>query len=124
MMSFSFVISRNRIPSEYIGYGLYFYFSGLSLRKAVVDRLSDCFIKRNHVSIWNWIQKYNPQKISLKKKKISGCIIDETVIKVGPEYIWVWVATIEPENKEILGISTSKEQNMFLLLLNDLCRML
>ncbi|MER5175962.1 MAG: hypothetical protein ABJB76_04710, partial [Candidatus Nitrosocosmicus sp.] len=64
------MIFRNRTPSEYIGYGLYFYFSGLSLRKAA-DRLSDCFIKRNHVSIWNWIQKYNPQKISSKKKKIS-----------------------------------------------------
>ena len=105
------MISRNRTPSEYVGYGLYFYFSGLSLRKAA-DRLSDCFIKRNHISIWNWIQKYNPQRISLKKKKISEYVIDETVIKVGQERIWVWVA-IEPENKEILGMSTSKEQNMF-----------
>jgi putative transposase len=89
------VIFRNsRTPSEYIGYGLYFYFSGLSLRKAAVDsRLSaDCFIKRNPVSIWNWIQKYNPQMVSSKKKKISeySCIQkDETVIKVGSEYIWV-----------------------------------
>ena len=105
------MIFRNRTPSEYIGYGLYFYFSGLSLRKAA-DRLSDCFIKRNHVSIWNWIQKYNPQKISSKKKKISEYVIDETVIKVGPEYIWVWVA-IEPKDKEILGMRVSKEQNMF-----------
>ena len=105
------MIFRNRTPSEYIGYGLYFYFSGLSLRKAA-DRLSDCFIKRNHVSIWNWSQKYNPQKISSKKKKISEYVIDETVIKVGSEYIWIWVA-IELESKEILGISVSKEQNMF-----------
>jgi len=105
------VIFRNKTPSEYIGYGLYFYFSGLSLRKAA-DRLSDCFIKRNYVSICNWIQKYNPQKISSKKKKISEYVIDETVIKVILDHIWVWVA-IEPENKEILGMSISKEQNMF-----------
>jgi putative transposase len=108
------VISRNRTHSKYIVYELYFYFSGLSLRKADDSRLSaDCFIKRNHVSIWNWIQKYNPQKISTKKKKISeySCIQkDETVIKVGSEFIWVWVA-IEPESKEILGMSISKEQN-------------
>ena len=39
------MIFRNRTPSEFIGYGLYFYFSGLSLRKAA-DRLSDCFIKK------------------------------------------------------------------------------
>ncbi len=67
------------------------------------------------------------KKISSKKKKISeySCIQrDETVIKVGSEYIWIWVATIELESKEILGISVSKEQNMFLLLLNDLFRML
>jgi hypothetical protein len=55
----SFVISRNsRTHSEYIDYGLYFYFSCLSLRKAADSRLSaDYFIKRNHVSNWNWIQK-------------------------------------------------------------------
>ena len=105
------MIFRNRTLSEYIGYGLYFYFSGLSLRKAA-DRLSDCFIKRNHVSIWNWIQKYKPEKISSRKKKISKYIIDETIIKVGQEHIWVWVA-IEPKDKEIVGISISKEQNMF-----------
>ncbi len=101
------MISRKRTPSEYIGYGLYFYFSGLSLRK-VADRLLDCFIKRNHVSIWNWIQKYKPEKLSSEKKKVSEYVIDETVIKVGPEYVWIWVA-IELMNKEILGMSISKE---------------
>ena len=41
-------------------------------------------------------------------------VIDETVIKVGSEYIWVcWVAAIESENEEILWISVSKERNMF-----------
>ncbi len=56
--------------------------------------------------------KVYPQKISSKKKKISEYIIDETIIKVGQEHIWIWVS-IEPENKEIVGISISKEQNMF-----------
>ena len=42
---------------------LWFIFPFLrSFFKKVADRLSDCFIKRNHVSIWNWNQKYNPQK--------------------------------------------------------------
>jgi putative transposase len=36
------------------------------------------------------------------------------LIKVGSEYVWLdWVATIEPENKEILALSISKERNMF-----------
>jgi putative transposase len=105
------VISRNRTPSVYIGYALYFYFSGLSLRRAS-QILSSCFIKRNHVSIWNWIQKYKPEKISSKRKNIDEFIIDETLIKVGCEYIWLWIA-IEPWNKRILGFSISKERNMF-----------
>ncbi|HET7149658.1 MAG TPA: DDE-type integrase/transposase/recombinase [Candidatus Nitrosopolaris sp.] len=101
---------RNRTPSEYIGYALYFYFSGLSLRRTS-ERLA-CFIRRNHVSIWNWIQKYKPQRISSKKKNIEEYVLDETIIKAGSEYIWLWVA-IMPKNKEILGISISKERNMF-----------
>ncbi len=104
------MVSRNRTPSEYVGYGLYLYFSGLSLRR-VSERLS-VFIKRNHVSIWNWIQKYQPKKISTRRKKVSEFILDETVIKVGSEFIWLWVA-IEPKNREILALSISKERNMF-----------
>ena len=102
---------RNRTPSKYIYYGLYFYFSGLSLGRAS-DRLSSCFIKRNHVSVWNWIQKNKPKKISSKRKHILEYVIDETVIKVGSNFIWLWIA-IEPIHKEMLGISISVERNMF-----------
>jgi putative transposase len=106
---------KQQNTSEYIGYGLYFYFSGLSLREAADSRLSDCFIKRNHISIWNWIQKYKPEKLSSEKKKVSEYVIDKTaVIKVGPEYVWILVA-IEPRNKEILGMNISKERNMFVM---------
>ncbi len=46
------------------------------------------------------------------KRKISEYIIDETMLKVGSEFIWLWVA-IEPKNKQILALSISKERNMF-----------
>ena len=39
-------------------------------------------------------------------------MVDETAIKVGSEYTWLWVA-IEPKNSEILALSISKERNMF-----------
>ncbi|MBA3978291.1 MAG: hypothetical protein H0X50_08890 [Nitrosopumilus sp.] len=78
--------SRNRTPSMYIGYGLYFYFSGLSLRRTS-QILSSHFIKRNHVSIWNWIQKYKPQRISSKKKKFEEFVVDETLLKIGSELV-------------------------------------
>jgi putative transposase len=113
--------TRNRTPSEYVCYGLYLYFSGLSLRRAS-ERLS-CLIKRNHVSIWNWIQEYHPLKISSKRKRISEYVVDETMLKVGSEYIWLWIA-IEPENKQILSLTISKERNMFVAerFLSDIVR--
>src|SRR5215212_2604716 len=77
-----------------------------TLRRAS-DMLSSCFIKRNHVSIWNWVQKYKPRKLSSRKRKVDGFVVDETLLKVGSELVWLWVA-IEPANKEILSISISK----------------
>ena len=106
------IIRRNRTPSKYIYYALYFYFSaGLSLKRAS-KILSSYFIKRNHVSFWNWIQKYHPNKIFTKRKWVPEFIVDETLLKVGSEYIWLWVA-IEPINRQILALSISKERNMF-----------
>ncbi len=102
---------RNRIPSEHVCYGLYLYFSGLSLRRAS-QRLS-CFVKRNHVSIWNWIQKYKPTRVSSNRKRIAEHVIDETIIKVGSKYIWLWIAIESTARKEILGICISIERNMF-----------
>jgi transposase-like protein len=52
-------------------------------------------------------------KISLKSKRISEYIVDETLLKVGSEYVWLWVA-IEPENRNILTLSISKERNMLI----------
>ena len=88
------VIKRNRTSSLDIDHALYLYFLGLStisVSKAIFHLNK---VKRSHVAIWKWIQKYKPQKISIKKKRISEFIIDETLIKVGPEYTWLWV-TIE-----------------------------
>ena len=47
-----------------------------------------------------------------KRTQIQEYVIDETIIKVGSEYIWLWAA-IESETKNILAISISKERNMF-----------
>jgi putative transposase len=102
------MITRNKTPSKYVYYGLYLYFSGLSLRRTA-ERLSYIF-KRNHVSIWNWIQKYHPKRMASKRKRIAEYIIDETLIKVGSQYIWLWVA-IEPRNRQILALNISKERN-------------
>jgi len=54
-------------PLEYVYYALQLYCSSLSLRKTS-ERLSS-LIKRNHVSVWNWIQEYRPKKILKEKEK-------------------------------------------------------
>ena len=46
-----------------------------------------------------------------KKKKIQEFIVDETLLKVGCRYLWVWVA-IEPLAKVILDIRISFERTM------------
>ena len=57
--------------------------------------------------------KVHPQKLSLEKR-IAEYITDETLIKVGAEYIWLWVV-IEPENRQILALNISKERRNMLI---------
>ena len=106
------MIRRNRTSSTDIGYGLYLYFLGLSTRNVAKALSFLHIVKRSHVAIWNWIQKYQPKKISSQRNKIDEYIVDETVIKVGSEFIWLWVA-IDSKNKQILTLNISKERNMF-----------
>ena len=101
---------RKRTVPEDIAYSLYLYFLGLSLRNT--SKAVSRFVKRSHTAIRDWIQKYKPEMLSSKKLRITGFIINETIIKVGSEYIWLWIA-IENDNREILQISISKERNMF-----------
>ncbi len=109
--------TRNRTSSSYIGRALYLYFLGLSTRN--VAKAMFCFrkVKRSHVLLakkWKWIQKYHPKKILSKRKRISEFIIDETLLKVGFEFIWLWVVAIEPENRQILAQNITQERNMFI----------
>jgi transposase-like protein len=60
--------------------------------------------------------RYKPaERLFHTKTKISEFIIDETQIKVISEYIWLWVAIESKTNKNILGISISKERNIFVV---------
>jgi len=89
------ISKRNRTPSEYIGYGLYLYFLGLSLRNVVKALSYLPIVKRSHVLLakkWKWIQKFQYQrKSSIKKKQVSEYIVDETILKVGLEFTWLWM---------------------------------
>ena len=101
---------RKRTDFEDIVYSLHLYFSGLSLRNT--SKALSRFVQRSHTAIRDWIQKYQPERLFFRETKVSEFIIDETQIKVGSEYIWLWVA-IESETRNILEIRISKERNMF-----------
>ena len=102
-------VRRIRTSSKYVYYALQLYSSGLSPRKTS-ERLST-LIRRNHVSIWNWIQRYKPKRVFQSRSTISEFIIDETLIRAGSDYVWLCVA-IEPMDKMILGIRISIERSM------------
>ncbi len=57
------------------------------------------------------MQKYKPQKVSNKRKKIDQFIIDETLLKIGSKFVWLWVA-IEPKHRQILKVDMSFERTM------------
>jgi putative transposase len=77
------------------------YFLGLSTRGVSKVLFFLNKVKRNHVAIWIWIQKYS-KKILSKRKRILEFIFDETLVKVRTEYIWIGVVT-EPESRQILA---------------------
>ena len=93
-------------------YAFNLYFDGLSLRKT--SKALSRFVNRSHTAIKDWIQKYQPKRLLLSKtKKIDEYIVDETLIRVGSELVWLWVA-IEPQNREILAVNISKERNILI----------
>jgi putative transposase len=101
---------RNRTSTIVVMYSLYLYFLGLSLRntsKALIIFKDD---KRSHVSVWNWIQRFGSLQI-YKRKRVSAFIIDETVIQIGSQQLWIWFC-IEPIHSSVLGIYISEERNM------------
>jgi putative transposase len=102
-----------RIQSTRIGYGLYLllYFLGLSYRNT--SKALAQFVKRSHLAVWKWIQRYKPKKIARKRKRISGLMIDDTIVKIGSNYMWIWV-DIKLKSREILALNVSKERNLLI----------
>jgi len=49
-----------------------------------------------------------------RRKRVSAFIIDETIIQIGSQHFWLWIA-IEPIHSSVLGIYISNERNMLVL---------
>jgi putative transposase len=104
------MFERKRTSVELVMYALYLYFLGLSFRNTS-KALEPFEEKRSHVSVWNWVQRFNPKKIYPRKRRVTAFIIDETMIQTGSSDAWLWVA-IEPVHSTVLGVFLSRHRNM------------
>ena len=57
---------------------------------------------------------YKPTKIWKKRKKYQQFIVDETLIKVGNQIIWLWIAIEPVKVRSILDIRISLERSMLI----------
>lgn len=71
----------SRTDPAVIAYGLYLYFSSRSYRFA--SKSLEPIIKRTHVSIWKWVQKYSKlaDRFKVKRHLVKEILVDETLLK-------------------------------------------
>ena len=96
-----FAFERERTSAEVIMYALYLYFLGLSFRntsKAIQPLFGEEGRRRSHVAVWKWVQRFDPKRL-YHCKRVSAFIIDETMIQIGSDEAWLWIA-IEPTNTQ------------------------
>jgi putative transposase len=105
------LFERERTSAEVILYALYLYFLGLSFRNT--SKAIQPFGEeggRSHVAVWKWVQRFNPRCLYCCKR-VSAFLIDETMLQIGSDQAWLWVA-VEPIHRQILGLYISRHRNM------------
>jgi transposase-like protein len=90
-------------------YGVYLYFCCTGLIRA--SHALEPFIKRSHVAIWKWIQKFAliADRFKIEKEKVNCIIVDEVCIRIKGMEAWIWIA-VETYLKCFLGF-----YNMFII---------
>ena len=106
-------MNRNRTDQAIISYGLYLYFSSRSFRLAA--RCLSSVIKRTHVAIWKWVQRYSKlaaDRFRIKRHAVKKIFVDETLLKVDGHEYWLWMA-YEPGLDVCLMMHLSRERTIF-----------
>jgi putative transposase len=104
------IFERERTSAEVILYALCLYFLGLSFRNTS-KAIQPFDVKgRSHVAIWKWVQRFNPKRL-YSCKRVSAFLIDETMIHIGSDEAWLWIA-VEPIHRQNLGVYISRHRNM------------
>ncbi len=105
-------MNRNRTDPAIIRYGLYLYFSSRSFRLAA--RCLESVIKRTHVTIWKWVQRYSDcaDRFRINRHAVREIFVDETLLQIDGQDYWLWVA-YEPNVNKCLMIHLSRERTIF-----------
>jgi len=106
------VVKYARTNPAVIAYGLYLYFSSRSYRFA--SKSLEPVIKRTHVSIWKWVQKYSKlaDRFNINKHLVKEILVDETMLKINGQDYWLWLA-YEPNIRSCLMLHISRERTIF-----------
>ncbi len=70
-------------------------------------------IKRSHVAIWKWVQRYGQllgMALRPARKYVKTFFVDETFVQLGKNKVAVWIA-YDPIIKAVLGFHVSREPN-------------
>jgi hypothetical protein len=46
------------------------------------------------IAVWVWIQRFNPRSF-YRCNKVSPILIDETMLQIGFDQAWLWIAAVE-----------------------------
>ena len=60
------------------------------------------------------IQGQRKESIAKEEKEDRILIVDETLIKISNQFVWIWIAVIDSTDKIILGVHISIERTMLI----------
>ena len=105
---------RWRTPPEIILYSLNLYFGfKLSLRDVRDHLFEEWGFWRSHEAVRQWVQRTNRatrRYFAKPLKRGSRIILDESKVRVGGEWVWLWVA-LDPQRRVVLEVYVSKTRN-------------
>jgi putative transposase len=108
------IIERERTPLPLMACAVHLFCVSRSLRLA--SRCLEPIIRRNHVAIWTWVQRFGrlSDRCAVDRRDVKSIFADETLIHTkGGEY-WLWM-TDEPRRQVPDDASVCEEDHGGLL---------
>ena len=85
----------------------------LSLRDVREHLLDEWGFERSHEAVRRWVHRANRaarRYFQRPLKRVSHIVLDESKVRVGGEWVWLWVA-LDPQRRVVLEVYLSKTRN-------------